>query len=90
MLFALWSSFPETTHKFFRREEGVSEQVLGFLRSSTGRYPRKENQPSLEKKNNNWLNFSIVYRLKKPITKTYSCNRIFFLPSMNYCCITWS
>jgi len=38
MLFAPWSSFPETTHQFFRREEGISEQVLGFLRSSTGRF----------------------------------------------------
>ena len=30
------------------------------------------------------MNFSIVYRLKKPITKMYSCNRIMFLPSINY------
>lgn len=35
-------------------------------------------------KMNHWINFSIVYRWKKPITKMYSCNWLMFLQSMNY------
>jgi hypothetical protein len=35
-LFTLRSSCPETKHQIFRHEEGVREQFLGFLYSSTG------------------------------------------------------
>jgi hypothetical protein len=31
-----------------------------------------------------WINFSVVCRLKKSITKMYSCNRIVFLLNINY------
>jgi len=48
----------------------------------------KKTQDSYEK-HKVWIN-SIVYRMKKPTTKVYSCKRIMFLQSMNYHCLTRS